>query len=290
MIEKKFNEIDKEFDKLMKRNKKELDNAQIKPIHDKFLFAQNGIVGLIAPPGSGKTFTYLKMAAQQENLSNDPFFELVVICSTSGQFDKTVQSFKDVIKKSKLVCIKDSELVDYVKKYTRRVLKYNSINAYINTKGKKVDEEMERIINKHHWGNKNKEVEYLSKKLAKYGWKTIPHRMLLILDDFASHPLLKSKDQDMVRFLKKLRHFNITTVLCVQTAKSLIKDVKRILTDIILFPGLSEDDFMDLMKETMAGKFDRKLLWDRYKTIENQHTSFRIHIYANKVQIIVSQK
>ena len=42
--------------------------AAIKPIHDKFPLTQNGIVGLIAPPGSGKMFTYLKLAAQQEAL------------------------------------------------------------------------------------------------------------------------------------------------------------------------------------------------------------------------------
>ncbi|EAX74227.1 hypothetical protein TVAG_111880, partial [Trichomonas vaginalis G3] len=127
------------------------------------------------------------------------------------------------------------------------------------------------------------------KKLQSYDWKTYPHRCLLILDDFASHPLLKNREQDMCRILKKLRHFNISVVICVQTAKSLSKDVKRILTDIILFPGLSEDDFMELMKESMAGKFDRHELWEKYKVIQDPHTSFRIHIYANKVQIVKSQ-
>ncbi|EAX78812.1 hypothetical protein TVAG_039660 [Trichomonas vaginalis G3] len=135
MLEKKFADIDKKFENVLNKNKRKLENAQIKPIHDKFLFAQNGITGLIAPPGSGKTFTYLKMAAQQQELDEkNPFYELVVICSTSGQFDQTVNSFKDIIKKSKLVCIKDSELLDWIKKYQRRVLKYNAINEYVNSK------------------------------------------------------------------------------------------------------------------------------------------------------------
>ena len=75
-------------------------------------------------------------------------------------------------------------------------------------------------------------------------------------------------------------------MICVQTAKSLSKDINRICTDFILFPGMSEDDFNDLLKESMCGKFDRKQLWQSYHKLTNQHDSFRIHIYANKVIIV----
>jgi len=288
VLDREFEEIDKSFDKIMKEQKQELENAKIKPIHDKLPFAQNGITGLIAPPGSGKTFTYLKLICQQEVLDKDPFFELVVICSTSSKFDKTVESFKEAIKKSKLVCVKDSDLLSWLNKYMRRVLKYNSIINFINSGLKEKNEEIERIEMKHRFKNKNKEIEYLGKKLNKYNWKTYPHRCLLIFDDFASHPLIRSKETEMSRLLKKLRHFNINVMICVQTAKSLSKDIKRICTDFILFPGISEDDFMELMKESMAGKFNRKELWNEYHKMTNQHDSFRIHVYANKVLIVRS--
>ncbi|EAY05330.1 hypothetical protein TVAG_153640 [Trichomonas vaginalis G3] len=148
MLEKKFADIDKKFENVLNKNKRKLENAQIKPIHDKFLFAQNGITGLIAPPGSGKTFTYLKMAAQQQELDEkNPFYELVVICSTSGQFDQTVNSFKDIIKKSKLVCIKDTELLDWIKKYQRRVLKYRVSKGVFSTN--------------LNTANRNKQVTYI---------------------------------------------------------------------------------------------------------------------------------
>lgn len=39
-IEEKFREIDKLFDKLSAKNKVQLENAQIKPIHAKYPFAQ----------------------------------------------------------------------------------------------------------------------------------------------------------------------------------------------------------------------------------------------------------
>ena len=298
MIEEKFKKIDELFEKIQTKNKFDLENAMIKPVHEKYPLAQNGIVGLIAPPGSGKSFTYLKLAAQQEQLFNEPFFELIVICSTSNKFDKTVEAYKDVIKKSKIVALKDSDLLAWLNKYMRRILKYNAIMKYIQSDFKDENEEMTRILNKHRFKQNGKQTEkqkydmvkYIANKLSKYGWRTFPHRCLLILDDFASHPLVRSKETEMSRLLKKLRHFNINVMICVQTSKSISKDIKRICTDFILFPGLSETDFIDLMKESMAGKFDRKELWNQYHALTNQHDSFRIHIYANKVIIVRSLK
>ena len=298
MIEERFKKIDELFEKIQSKNKVELENAMIKPVHDKYPLAQNGIVGLIAPPGSGKSFTYLKLAAQQEQLFNEPFFELIVICSTSNKFDKTVEAYKDVIQKSKLVALKDSDLLSWLNKYMRRILKYNAMMKFIQSDFKDENEEMTRILNKHRFKQNGKQTEkqkydmvkYIANKLSKYGWKTFPHRCLLILDDFASHPLVRSKETEMSRLLKKLRHFNINVMICVQTSKSISKDIKRICTDFILFPGLSETDFIDLMKESMAGKFDRKELWNQYHALTNQHDSFRIHIYANKLIIVRSLK
>ena len=298
MIEERFKKIDELFEKIQSKNKVELENAMIKPVHDKYPLAQNGIVGLIAPSGSGKSFTYLKLAAQQEQLFNEPFFELIVICSTSNKFDKTVEAYKDVIKKSKIVALKDSDLLAWLNKYMRRILKYNAIMKYIQSDFKDENEEMTRILNKHRFKQNGKQTEkqkydmvkYIANKLSKYGWKTFPHRCLLIIDDFDSHPLVRSKETEMSRLLKKLRHFNINVMICVQTSKSISKDIKRICTDFILFPGLSETDFADLMKESMAGKFDRKELWNQYHALTNQHDSFRIHIYANKVIIVRSLK
>ena len=293
-IDEQFKKIDEYFEKVQRENAKDLSNAAIKPIHEKFPLTQNGIVGLIAPPGSGKTFTYLKLAAQQEKLFQDPFFELIVICSTSDKFDKTVSAFKNCIESSKVVAIKDSDLLAWLNKYMRRILKYNSIMKFIEKEFKENDEEMDRLLFKHRLKINGRQtpkqkydmIKYLAGKLEKYQWKTYPHRCLLILDDFASHPLVRSKETEMSRLLKKLRHFNINVMICVQTAKSLSKDIKRICTDFILFPGISEDDFYDLLKERMAGRFDKKALWKSYHSLTNQHDSFRIHIYANKIVIV----
>jgi len=292
-IIKKFNEIDKLFDKIAEENKEELENARIKPIHPNlFPYSQNGICAFIAPMGAGKSYNYTKFAARQQFIFDQPFYELVVICSTSSKFDKTVKNFKKSITKSKLVAIKDTDLLDFLDKYLRRVLKYNSINEFIKSRFRELNDEIARLIFKHklkypsdNRKDKIKLVKYLSNKLSKYAWETYPHRMLLVLDDFASHPLVRSKETEMSRLLKKLRHFNITTMICVQTTKSITPDLKRIISDCILFPGVSEEDFSDLMKIGPFGKFDRKQLWEIYSKLKNEHDMFRIHVKAGSVFI-----
>ena len=295
-IEEAFNEIEESFRKVAEQNKKELEAALIKPIHDKFPFAQNGICAMIASMGSGKSYNYLKAIAKQEVLdSHQPFYELVVICSTSAKFDKTVETYKTLIKKSKLVCVKDTDLLFWLNKYMRRILKYNAIIQFVNTGCKEPNEELSRCFDKHRLNNvtknsKQKQLKYITDKLIKYDWKTYPHRCLLVLDDFANHPLLRSKETEMCRLLKKLRHFNINVIICVQTVKSIPKDIKRTLSDMILFPGIAEDDFMELMKESPAGMFDKKKLWTEYKAIKDPQAMFAIYIKANKVVITLPAK
>ena len=288
-IDKAFNDIEENFRKVSEKNKVELEMALIKPIHEKYPYAQNGICAMLASMGSGKSYNYLNAIAKQEVLYPDqPFYELVVICSTSAKFDKTVETYKPLIQKSKLVCVKDSDLIFWLNKYMRRILKYNSIINYINNGCKNPNEEIERLFEKRRITKKDKQIKYITEKLIKYDWSTYPHRCLLVLDDFANHPLLRSKETEMCRLLKKLRHFNINVIICVQTVKSIPKDIKRTLSDIILFPGIGEEDFMELVKESPAGVFDKKKLWAEYKKISDPHALFAIHIKAKKIIITLS--
>ena len=285
-IDKQFNEIEQRFKEIGEKHKNELNAALIKPIHDKYPFAQNGICAMIASMGSGKTYNYIKSIAKQEILDpTQPFYELVVICSTSAKCDRTVETYKTLIKKSKLVCVKDSDLLDWLNKYMRRILKYNAIIEFVNSGFKNPNDEMDRILTKHRLIKREKQIKYISDKLVKYDWATYPHRCLLVLDDFANHPLLRSKESEMCRLLKKLRHFFINVIICVQTVKSIPKDIKRILSDIILFTGISEDDFIELMWESPAGMFDKKSMWSQYKQLTDPQAMFSIHIKARKIVI-----
>jgi hypothetical protein len=243
---------------------------------------------MIGGMGLGKSFNYLKMIAQQEVLFEEPFFELVVICSTSDKFDKTGQTFRQAIRKSKLEAVQDSELMKWFEEYKNKVMLYNTLMKFVNNGLKNPDEEMTRIINENGLRNPKQLLEFISKKFTELGWRTYPHRCLLILDDFASHPLLKRKEDPLSRMLKKLRHFHINVIICVQTVKSIPKDIKRNLSDCLLFTGISEFDFKDLIRESSMSCFSFEELWRKYSEIVDKHTVFGIHVEARKVVVTAS--
>jgi hypothetical protein len=260
-------QVNEIFDKLARKNKKELENAKIKPIHDQFPIAQNGIIAFIAAMGTGKSYNTLKMVALQEHLFDQPFFETVVLCSTSGEFDKTVKTFREAITKSNLIAVKDTELIDWINNYIDKVMLYDALMKFVMKNFKWPCDKMKEIIVHYRLNTKKKLVEFISKMLAEIGWKTHPHRLLLIMDDFASHPLLKTRDSPLSRFLKKLRHFNITVIICVQNVKDVPKELRCNLSDLILFPGLGEEDFKYVIRESSASRFDYRKLWEVYRKI-----------------------
>ena len=278
-MEKKFKKVEDMFDKLSMKYQKEIENVLIKPIHPNFLFAQNGICAFIAGMGKGKSYNYLKMIAQQEVIYDEPFFESVVICSTSGEFDKTVQIFKEAIKRTELIHVKDDDLLDYLKEHLEKVHVYNTIMQFVNNKLQDPSLEMNKLLKNNGVMNRKggidivKMITFISKKLTEIGWKTYPSRMLLICDDFSSHLLLKRKETELSRFMKKLRHFYINIIICVQTTKGIAKDLKRNLSDVVLFPGINDENYKYLVKESsmgMLGSADK--LWEEY--IKNKRSSY----------------
>ena len=92
----------------------------------------------------------------------------------------------------------------------------------------------------------------------------------------------------MSRFLKKLRHFNITVIICVQTTKSIPRDIKRNLSDVILFPGINEEDFKYLVKESTMGSLGSPdVLWNEYSKIKVPQTMISYHIPADRIDVVL---
>ena len=100
--------------------------------------------------GFRKSYNCLKLIAKQEVLFKDPFYETVALCSTSGEFDKTTQTFKQAISKSKLIAIKDTELLTWLEEYMAKVLLYNNLTKFVNDGLKNPNEEMQKIINENN--------------------------------------------------------------------------------------------------------------------------------------------
>ena len=277
-------EIDDIIQNTLRKNRTELDMALIKPLTQTYQFCSNGLYIFCGRMGSGKTFKVMKHILTTERLFHEPYYSLIVFCSTSQGLDKTVQAFLPKVK-SPIAFVPDTSLLPFLRKHIATKAKYYSIMRYINSNFKKIDDNLQHHFDKHHVGVKRlKQLEYVATKLAKYQCNRYPANLLLILDDFADHPLIGKKDSELNRLLTKSRHYNITTIITVQTTKFLIKNIKRICSDICLWRGIGEEDFMDLMK-MIPHSFDTEYIWQNYKRMTSPNAVFTIHVQANTVEI-----
>jgi hypothetical protein len=277
------------FKKLATKDASVLKTAVIEPIHPKFPFADNGIWIMIAVPGTGKTYNYLGLATDQQWIKKDaPWFEFVVICSTSHELDKTVKTFSKAITDSKLIPVEDTELLEFLDVHKTNIKLHNTVMEYLHNNFKNPSDKMQKLIEEYNLTTKNKQITFIAKVLNQLQFKTYPCRMLLIMDDFANHPLMRRRGDDLSARIRKLRHYQITVIICVQRTKDVTRDMKAFATDFVLFPGINEEDFIELLRESSASYFsknERQLLWNRYRTIKNQRTMLRIHTKAKKVII-----
>lgn len=262
-MSKEINDVDKEIKKVINKNKRELNTALIKPIHPNHKFSSNGLYMMIGKPGSGKTYYILKHILLSERLFDKPYYNLIVFCSTSNGLDKTVLAFKDKIK-THILFINDTELLPFLEQHVKEKMRYYSMYRFVMNNFKNPDDTMSDIIRANGLHTKKKLVKFIAEEFNKYNTNRYPLNCLVVLDDFANNELLTDKKSKLHTYFTKCRHYNLTFVIAVQTVKFVPKNVKRMATDCVLYGGLSEDDFMSLLKE-LSHPWNTKTLYDKYK-------------------------
>jgi HEPN domain-containing protein len=280
MTDKIYDEVDEMLEKVRKKNNAELKMALIKPLSRDYPFCSNGIYLFSGSMGAGKSYEIIRHILISERLFEEPYYSLIVFCSTSGGLDKTVQSFLPKIK-TPIAFMPDSSLMPFLRRHIKVKKKYYTLVQFLNSNLKKPSQEMERLITKHGLKQKEQQLKYIAEKLLKYGTSRYPANLLLVLDDFASSPLLQQKESELNRLLTKTRHYNITCIIAVQTVKFIIKNLKRMLTDCVIWRGLSKDDWESLFKE-LSHSFNQDELWTDYHALQDQHSRLELHLIANK--------
>ena len=124
--------------------------------------------------------------------------------------------------------------------------------------------------------SKTKLFDYIMHKFQKYQFNKSVVPILVILDDFAGHQLIENKRTPLAKMMTKARHYNTTFIIAVQTAKYVIKDIRRQATDIVIWAGINEEDFYQVFKEIQFS-YDVDKLWDEYR----QLTSQKDHLILN---------
>ena len=280
-MSKEENDVNKVINEVINRNKSELNMALIEPISPKWKFSSNGIYLFIGKPGSGKTYYLLKHIMMSEKLFDKPYYNRIIFCSTSAGLDKTVLAFSSKLK-TPISYVNDEELMPFLRKHIKTKKKYYALYRYVMNNFKKPEDEVKRIIEKKGLTTKKKQVEYIAKKFNKYGTTRYPLNCLVVLDDMASHPLLQRKESELSRLMTKCRHYNLTFIIAVQTPKFILKNLKRMCTDVVLYKGCEEEDFKNLMKE-VSHPWKINDLWEDYRKLENNHGKMIMNLYADSV-------
>ena len=281
-------EVDEILSKVRKKNSKELSYALIKPLTKEYPFCSNGIYLFSGSMGAGKSYEIMRHILISERLFDEPYYSLIVFCSTSNGLDKTVQTFLPKIK-TPIAFVPDTSLLSFLHQHIKVKKKYYALIQFLNHNLKKPSEEMQRIITKHNLQKKEQILKYIAEKILKYNQSRYPANLLLILDDFASNPLIQRKESELCRLLTKTRHYNITCIIAVQTIKFIIKNIKRMLTDCILWKGCSYEDFHNFMRET-SHSFNEDDIWEKYHQLKSIHSHLELHFIANEYSFILEDE
>ncbi len=270
----------------LSKNKKYIDAESIKPLAEGYDFSTNGFYLLMGRMGAGKTLKMIKHILMAEKLNNGkPYYRMIVFCSTSNGLDQTVESFAMKIN-TPVMFVPDSCLIPFLTKHIKMKKKFYALFKWIDSNMKVENNEFKRIAEKHGLKKAPQQLLYAARKIMKYNCDEYPANMLLILDDFADHPLFKNGKQELPRLIRCVRHLNVTVILAMQTTKSIMKGMRRIITDVVLWKGGSYDDWEDLMRE-LPHQFDDNLMWSKYNSLTDIKSHLEIHCYANSYRFVL---
>ncbi len=268
------------------KNKKYIEAEKIQPLAKGYDFSTNGFYLLMGRMGAGKTLKMIKHILMAEKLNKGkPYYRLIVFCSTSNGLDQTVESFAMKIK-TPVMFVPDKSLIQFLTKHIKTKKKFYALYKWIDSNMAVKNNEFKRIAEKHGLTKVSQQLLYAATKIAKYNCNDYPANMLLILDDFADHPLFKNGRQELPRLIRCVRHLNVSVILAMQTTKSVMKGMRRIITDVVLWKGGSYDDWIDLMRE-LPHQFDDDVMWRKYNSLTDINSHLEIHCYANSYRFVL---
>ena len=172
-----------------------------------------------------------------------------MFCSTSNGFDKTVLAFKDKIN-TPMLFINDKELKGFIDEHMKEKMRYYSIYKFVMNNFNKHDDHMKSLIIHHRLSTKEKIIKFVTNEFNLYQTNRYPLNCLVVLDDFTNNQLLINHKSPLHTYFTKTRHHNnIIFIITVQIVKFVAKNVKRMLSDVMIYGLLFEEGFIGIMKE-----------------------------------------
>jgi hypothetical protein len=142
--------VEQKIEEVANKNQSFLDSGKIVPLSAEWPFSTNGLYLLIASQGCGKSRFIIKHIFMTDTINDgNPYYSLICYYSTSGEMDRTVQSYLESgITKTPLVQVPDTELLDFLNKHLHRKKKYYSMIEYLQRKV--ITPKLQHSIDKHY--------------------------------------------------------------------------------------------------------------------------------------------
>ena len=282
-----LNEVKAIMNRVNKEEDDEVAMEKIEPFSEECKWGKNGLWLFIAPQGGGKTYLLIEIILYAERYLPKPFFNQIIFSSTSDGMDKTLEMFKKEIK-TPIEFVPADNIMKRLQMHIRRKKKFYSMMKYINSHGEKVDDIMKKAGKKYHLYTQKKTAKYIKKKIKDYGHPNYPANLFLILDDYLGDDSLERRNQPLVKMLTKLRHYNITTCISQQSTKGIGRTARILASDVCLWKGFGEEDFLDLFKE-ISLTVNKKDLYKVYSTFKNRHDRLEVHKHMDEIDVQISE-
>ena len=197
-----------------------------------------------------------------------------------------IQSGFKTINKTLQACIDKHNLKHRVKiKKPNKLLPYDVLDTLPQYSNSTVMNNRIDLVATEEKIDKPKLLKYIMSKFQKYNYNKSVVPILVVLDDFASNPLLENKRSPLARMMTKCRHYNTTFIVAVQTVKYVIKDIRRQATDVVIWAGLGEEDFYAVFKEIQFS-YDVDSLWNEYRQLTSQKDHLILNCKAHSYRFI----
>jgi hypothetical protein len=213
--------------------------------------------------------------------------------------DKTVESLKQDVR-TNTSFVPDTDLLQFLQKHIKRKSKFLALAKFILRDFTNPNEEMFHIMRKHGFlkqatdlsdpGNItkddiiiNKFYRYILFMFREYNFQSYSSNTLLMLDDFAWHPLIKKEESPLARIFTKTRQNNLSVILVCQSWRFINRNLKRLFTDIVVWKGFSEEDFKNMILQTPTSK-NWNELYHQYKDLPINLSFIAIHLSADTIK------
>jgi hypothetical protein len=196
--------------------------------------------------------------------------------------------------------VPEEHAVDFLKKLFQSKTRFYALNRAFMSNLKDMDEEAHRIFDKHKLvkepriakdlekHDKRNPYNYIFNKFMKNQTFEYPSRTLVILDDAAGSALIQNHLAPIVKIIKTCRHVHATFILSAQTVRDSIKDLKRVVSDIVLFKNVPIADVEKVLKEAsfpyVPGVKDiKKYVMDLHAALPHKRSKLIINVDGDRI-------